>query len=429
MTFGDLSTTAYTRCVSSPIDPHTTPSTLDLGRPKSARISARRGRESPFLLLALRLIFIAMLVVVTTVTVASSRNVEDFGHPTVIGLIIAGVSIGLVVLLLDHLTPKKRLTSVAGVYLGICLGLIAAVAIGSLIDTVAGAWEISSGPAQLYLGLSKLILGIVLCYLSVSIVLTTKDDFRLVIPYVEFNKQPSGLSAILLDSSTIIDGRIESLATSHILDAPLVVPKFVLDELQHLCDSSDKHKRAKGKRGLDVITRMQENTSIDLRIEPVDLDGRGVDRMLVELASREHMRIATSDSGLQKVANISGIVTINLHAISAALQPQLFPGEFVAVEITRVGEQGGQGVGHLADGTMVVIDGAADLVGSRAEGIISNILQTAGGRIIFARGEAPAPGSSESMAAKAVGQPREPLPEGEHTRRQHTPGSRNPRRG
>ncbi len=370
-----------------------------------------------------------MLVVVTTVTVASSRNVEDFGHPTVIGLIIAGISIGLIVLLLDYLTPKKRLTSVAGVYFGICLGLIAAVAIGSLIDTVARAWEISSGPAQLYLGLSKLILGIVLCYLSVSMVLTTKDDFRLVIPYVEFNKQQSGISAILLDSSTIIDGRIEALATSRILDAGLVVPKFVLDELQHLCDSSDKHKRAKGRRGLDLIARMQDNPAIDLRIEPIDLDGRGVDRMLVELASREHMRIATSDSGLQKVANISGVVTINLHAISAALQPQLFPGEVVAVEITRIGEQGGQGVGHLADGTMVVIDGAADLVGSRVEGVINNILQTAGGRIIFARAEAPPPGSSESMAAKAVGQPREPIPDGESPRRHPTPGGRNPRRG
>ncbi|MSR69171.1 MAG: hypothetical protein EXS17_02350 [Phycisphaerales bacterium] len=410
-------------------DQQPTQPTSDLGRPKSAHKPMRRGRESPFLLLAVRLIFIIMLVVVTTVTVASSRNVEDFGHPTVIGLIIAGVSIGLVVLLLDHLTPEKRLTSVAGVYLGICLGLIAAVAIGSLIDTVARAWEISSGPAQLYLGLSKLILGIVLCYLSVSIVLTTKDDFRLVIPYVEFNKQPSGLAAILLDSSTIIDGRIEALATSQILDAPLVVPKFVLDELQHLCDSSDKHKRAKGRRGLDVISRMQENSSIDLRIEPIDLDGRGVDRMLVELASREHMRIATSDSGLQKVANISGIVTINLHAISLALQPQLFPGEIVAVEITRVGEQGGQGVGHLADGTMVVIDGAAELVGSRAEGVINNILQTAGGRIIFARAEAHAPGTSESMAAKAVGQPREPIPENEHARREPSHGGRNPRRG
>ncbi len=429
MTLGDLSTTAYTRFVSSHADPPLTQPTLELDRPKSARRDLRRGRESPFLLLAVRLIFIAMLVVVTTVTVASSRNVEDFGHPTVIGLIIAGVCIGLVVLLLDHLTPKKRLTSVAGVYLGICLGLVAAVAIGSLIDTVARAWEISSGPAQLYLGLSKLILGIVLCYLSVSIVLTTKDDFRLVIPYVEFNKQRSGLSAILLDSSTIIDGRIEALATSQILDAPLVVPQFVLEELQHLCDSSDKHKRAKGRRGLDVVSRMQENTAIDLRVEAIALDGRGVDRMLVELATREHMRIATSDSGLQKVAQISGIITINVHAISALLQPQLFPGENVSVEITRVGEQDGQGVGHLPDGTMVVIDGTAEMVGSRAEGTINNILQTAGGRIIFARPEVHAAGSSESMAAKAVGQPREQLPTHESGRRSPSQGARNPRRG
>ncbi len=398
-------------------------------RAKVARRAPRRGRESPFLLLAVRLIFIAMLVVVTTVTVASSKNVEDFGHPTVIGLIIAGVSIGMVVLLLDHLTPKKRLTSVAGVYFGICLGLIAAVALGSLIDTVARAWEISGGPAQLYLGLAKLILGIVLCYLSVSMVLTTKDDFRLVIPYVEFNRQPSGLSSILLDSSTLIDGRIEALVASHLVDAPLVVPQCVLDELQNLCDSSDKHKRAKGHRGLDVVARMQDNPSIDLRIEAGSLDGRGVDRLLIELAAREHMRIATSDAGLQKVAEINNIVTINLHSIAAGLQPQVSPGESVSVEITRLGEQATQGVGHLPDGTMVVIDGAAHLVGSRVSGVVSNILQAAGGRIIFARLDAPAAGTSESMAARAVSQPREPLPEGDFPRRSPTQGGRNPRRG
>ena len=179
-------------------------------------------------------------------------------------------------------------------------------------------------PEQLANPLTKIILGIIFCYLSVSIVLTTKDDFRLVIPYVEFNKQASGIAPILLDSSTLIDGRIEALAEGHILDAPLVVPKFVLEELQKLCDSNDRQKRARGRRGLDLVAHMQVNTKIDLRIEDIGLDGRGVDRMLVELAMKEHMRIATGDTGLQRVANISGIVTININQIAAALQPPMF---------------------------------------------------------------------------------------------------------
>jgi uncharacterized protein YacL len=400
---------------------------------KSQRKSSQVG-GSGFLLLAVRLIFVALLVVVMTVTVASSRNVQDFGPSTVVGLIIAAVGVGMVVLLLDLLTPNKRLTSVAGVYFGICLGLVAAVAFGALIDTVARAWEILDGPAQLYLSLTKIILGIVFCYLSVSIVLTTKDDFRLVIPYVEFNKQASGIAPILLDSSTLIDGRIEALAEGHILDAPLVVPKFVLEELQKLCDSNDRQKRARGRRGLDLVAHMQVNTKIDLRIEDIGLDGRGVDRMLVELAVKEHMRIATGDTGLQRVANISGIVTININEIAAALQPPMFLGESIGVDITRVGEQEGQGIGHLPDGTMVVIDGGAEKMGTHAIGTVSNILQTAGGRIIFAKIDPPLSGSTESMTAKAVGQPREtqsggnPQTTTDQTRRSNHPSARNPRR-
>lgn len=393
-------------------------------------------RESRFLLLSVRLIFVALLVVVVTAVVASSRNVQEFGPTTLFGLIIAAVGVGIVVLLLDHLTPNKRLTSVAGVYLGICLGLVAAVAFGALIDTVARAWDILDGPAQLYLSLTKIIIGIVLCYLSVSIVLTTKDDFRFIIPYVEFNKQASGISSILLDSSTLIDGRIEALAQVHVLDAPLVVPKFVLEELQKLCDSNDRHKRARGKRGLDLVAHMQENTKIDLRIEDIDLDGRGVDRMLVELAIKEHMRIATSDTGLQRVANISGIVTINVHEIAIALQPPMFLGESIGVEITRVGEQDGQGIGHLPDGTMVVIDGGAEKIGTHVSGTVSNILQTAGGKIVFAKIDPPLSGSTESMAAKAINQPRDPQsgatfqpPNTDPTRRSTPPSARNPRRG
>ena len=388
------------------------------------------------MLLAVRLIFVAMLVIVPTVTVASSKNIDQFGSPTVIGLVIAAFGVGAVVLTLDLLTPNKRLTSVAGMYLGICLGLVAAVALGALIDMISRAWDITEGPAHLYLSLTKVIIGIILCYLSVSIVLTTKDDFRMIIPYVEFNKQPGGIAPILLDSSVLIDGRIESLAECHILDAPLIVPKFVLEELQALCDSEDRHKRARGRRGLDLVAHMQQNSRVDLRIQQVELDGRGVDRMLIELATRDHMRIATGDTGLQRVAEISGVQTINLHEIAAALRPPLFLGESVTVDVTRKGEQAGQGIGHLPDGTMVVVDGAAEKIGDRATGTVSNILQTGGGRIIFAKLDPPTAGSSESMASHATSQPREPLPgSAQHSpstpesARRSTPASvRNPRR-
>ena len=374
--------------------------------PQTGLAGAQSGaRGSKSLLMAVRLIFVVLLVVVTTVTVASSRSVEEFGPSTVLGLIIAAVGVGAVVLLLDFLTPNKRLTSVAGVYIGICAGLIAAVALGALIDTVAEAWEISTGQARLYLGLTKILFGIVFCYLAVSIVLTTKEDFRLVIPYVEFDRQPGSISPILLDSSALIDGRIEALAGSRLLDAPLVVPKFVLEELQALCDSDDRQKRQKGRRGLDLVARLQENSNADVRIEAIDLNGRGVDKMLVELAQRDHMRIATGDRGLQKVAQISGIVTINIHEIADALRPPLYPGEHLLIDVTKPGEQAGQGIGHLADGTMVIIDGAAEMLRTTVTCTVTNVLQTSGGRIIFAKVEGAIPGTSESMAQAATRQP------------------------
>ena len=160
------------------------------------------------------------------------------------------------------MTPNKRLSSVVGVYLGICFGLIAAVAIGFLIDVVAkalGGDQTNSGTVTVYLGISKAALALVLCYLSVSVVLTTKDDFRLVIPYVEFARQVRGVGPLLIDTSALIDGRIDAVGQAGFLDAPILIPTFVLEELQRLADSQDRQKRIRGRRGLDMVSKLQEN--------------------------------------------------------------------------------------------------------------------------------------------------------------------------
>ncbi len=382
-------------------------------------------RRSGFLLVAVRLIFIVTLVSVVMATVASARSTAEFGPSTVAGFIIAAAGVALVVLLLDALTPNKRLTSIVGIYLGICLGLVVALAIGSIIDIVARAWEVNSDTALLYVGLIKIVVGLVLCYFSVSFVLTTKDDFRLVIPYVEFSKQPRGVRPIVLDTSTLIDGRIESIAASRLLDASLVVPRFVLDELQQLADSADRQKRARGRRGLDIVARLQAEPFADVRIEDPALERKPVDRMLVDYARGERLRIATTDSALQRVAEISGVPTINLHDFAAALRPSIGPGDPVDVEVSRVGEHPGQGVGYMPDGTMVVIEGAADLMGTVVRGIVVNSVQTAAGRILFAKSEPARPGSAESMAEAATSQPRVT---DRPARERPGPGARNPRR-
>ena len=307
-------------------------------------------------------------------------------------MMISISAIGIIVLLVDARTPNKRLTSVVGVYLGLCVGLIGALAINALIDVVAEAWGLkranpgtSPTPIEIYLGLAKVIIAIVLCYLAVSIVLTTKDDFRVVIPYVEFTKQVRGVRPLLLDSSVLIDGRLEALAETGFLAAPVVVPQFVLDELQTLADSSDKLKRARGRLGLTVLGRLQASPFLDITLDDTVVEGRSVDHKLLQLAADQNMRVLTTDYNLDKVAEIRGVPVLNVNEVAQALKAQVIPGEDLRIEIVKRGESPKQGVGYLPDGTMVVVEEAAELLGREVTVTVTNSLQTSAGRMIFGK--------------------------------------------
>ncbi|MCH8165593.1 MAG: PIN/TRAM domain-containing protein [Planctomycetes bacterium] len=359
-----------------------------------AIFAKKQRRSEKLLLLVARLLFLVLLVTVTVLTIASAKGElpEEFDLTTVAGLFLASMAVGVIVLVVDAMTPNKRLTSVVGVYLGICVGLIGALAIGALLDVVAEAWDIkTTQPGQpptrmeIYLGLGKVIIAIVLCYLAVSVVLTTKDDFRLVIPYVEFAKQVRGVRPLLVDSSVLIDGRIEALARTGFLVAPLVVPQFVIDELQMLADSSDKLKRGRGRRGLTMVSNLQEIPAVDLTIDTTEVEGRSVDHMLLQMAGDQKMRVLTTDYNLNKVAQIKGVGVLNLNELANAIKPQVIPGEPLTIEIVKRGESAQQGVGYLADGTMVVVEDAADRIGAEVSLIVTNSLQTSAGRMIFGR--------------------------------------------
>jgi len=183
------------------------------------RPATEAARSNRLLMLVIRLLFMVLLVAVTLLTLASQRQPGDFNSTTFLGLLVAAAALGLVIVLVDAITPNKRLASVVAVYLGICFGLIGALAVGALIDTVARAWELERGPAAIYIQLAKGLVGITLCYLSVSVVLSTKDDLRLVIPYVEFSRQLRGVRPLVVDTSVLIDGRIDGLGQTGFLDA------------------------------------------------------------------------------------------------------------------------------------------------------------------------------------------------------------------
>jgi len=390
---------------SAPASAEASVSTPSIDRPAPRLPESREARSGRLLMLVIRSVFMILLVSVTLLTVNSVRGTGDFTYSTMVGLIISMVAVGLLVLAVDALTPNKRLAGVVGIYLGVCLGLIGAVAFGALIDVIARAWEIQQS-LGVYLPLTKSVVGLVFCYLSISVVLTTKDDFRLVIPYVEFSRTRRGVRPWLVDTSVLIDGRLPALAATGFVDAPIVVPQFVVDELQKLADSGDRGKRGRGRRGLELLARLRESPYADVSLQDFRVAGMGVDRMLVEAARGEGLRILTLDSNLEAVARIQGVTALNLNDLATTLRPALGPGDTASVQVTKRGEGERQGVGYLPDGTMVVIEEGQSRVGTTVAVVVTNAVQTAAGRLLFAKIEGVAPATSESMADAATRQAR-----------------------
>jgi uncharacterized protein YacL len=233
------------------------------------------------------------------------------------------------------------------------------------------------------------ILTVMICYICVSTLLPTKDDFRFIIPYMEFSKEVKGARPLVLDTSVIIDGRIADVADSRVIDQPMVVPRFVLQELQGIADSSDKLRRNRGRRGLDILNRLQKSGTIEVKIFDADLPElagvREVDQKLVIVAKHLGGKVVTNDYNLNKIAKLQGVDVINLNDLANAMKPIVLPGENLMVKLIKRGEEHGQGVGYLDDGTMVVTEHGVHHLGETVRLTVTSVLQTSAGRMIFGR--------------------------------------------
>ncbi|RLA99518.1 MAG: PIN domain nuclease [Deltaproteobacteria bacterium] len=190
----------------------------------------------------------------------------------------------------------------------------------------------------------------------------------------------------VLDTSSIIDGRIADVCETGFLEGPILIPQFVLRELQHIADSTDPLKRNRGRRGLDVLDRLQKQSKARVEIVEEDIpEIKEVDGKLVELAKRRGAKIITNDYNLNKVAGLHGIEVLNINELSTALRPVVLPGESIHVQIIREGKEPEQGVGYLEDGTMVVVEGGKRLIGQELAVLVTSVLQTPAGRMIFGR--------------------------------------------
>ena len=324
---------------------------------------------------------------------------------------------------IDILAPRKKLSVFAGTFFGLLVGAAIAYAltfvVPLLVDQAIGLLgkPLTGDVRADVIQFVNVMVGIICCYLSISFILQTKDDFRFIIPYVEFSKQVKGARPMLLDTSVLIDGRIADVASTGILESQLIVPRFVLDELQTIADSADRLKRNRGRRGLDVLAELQNNRRAEVILyaahahpasptDPAadaDLD---VDQRLVALAQELNGRVLTNDYNLNKVAQLRGVDVINLNDLSNALKPVVLPGERMRVQIVKAGAEPGQGVGYLEDGTMVVVADARQHLNEEVEFVVTNAMQTSAGRMIFGRMTAAADGGGAAPTPQPERRPR-----------------------
>ena len=286
---------------------------------------------------------------------------------------------------IDIFIPRKRVEVISAIYFGLLIGVLLSYLMLQAIHPVFDAMKM-----QQYRGGIGMVLTLTITYFSSSLLMQTRDDFRFVIPYVEFARELKGSHPLILDSSALIDGRIADVVETKIIDSKMIVPDFVLKEVQDIADSQDKNRRTRGRRGLDVLAKLQqmphaEVTVYDTKKREGEVRSTTVDQRLVELAKELNGRIVTSDFNLNKVAGVQGVEVINLNDVASSLRPRYLPGDTLKVRVMREGEAPGQGVGYLDDGTMVVCEQTRDQIGKEVDVTVTSMLQSSSGRMIFAR--------------------------------------------
>jgi uncharacterized protein YacL len=326
---------------------------------------------------AIRILFLALC---STAGYAISQVSPDFVAMNQSGLlgVLMGFGFGGLLIAVDEMLKSFSLRAFSAITFGLLLGTVVAMLIdkSGLFDNADGQqrWLIRLG---LFLGFTYI--GIILAVRS------NKEDFSLIIPYVRFSPQNKPDNLLLLDTSVIIDGRIADLIEMKFLEGLIIVPRFVLKELQQVADSADAIKRARGRRGLEMLNRIQRNSNIEVRIHDGDFpDEKEVDSKLVRLARNLNARLFTNDYNLSKIAELQKVNYVNLHEVAKTLKVILLPGEMLQLRLVREGKDKGQGVGYLPDGTMVVVTNGQTQVGQQVEAQVQSLLQTGAGIIVFA---------------------------------------------
>lgn len=339
------------------------------------------------LLFIIRALYI-LICVGAIATFSFSKNVSaptivtENPFPSFLVMLLLTMSI----LMIDVLIPRKRVEVMSAIYFGLLIGVLLAYLLNLALRPLFEMRDLFGTEGDAFQGGATLLSILILPYLCITFMLQTKDQFRFVIPYVEFSRELKGGRPMILDSSALIDGRIADVVETNIIDAQLVVPQFILQEVQDIADSHDKVRRSRGRRGLDILKRLQQNPKVDIRVQETEVtNSKTVDQRLIELSREQNGRLVTNDVNLNKLAGVQGVDVINLNDVSNALKPRFIPGEHVRIRIIKEGEGQGQGVGYLDDGTMVVVEHGVRQMGHEVDTVVTSVLQNSAGRMIFSR--------------------------------------------
>ncbi|MDQ3805663.1 MAG: TRAM domain-containing protein [Acidobacteriota bacterium] len=312
---------------------------------------------------------------------AAPGGVHLFGIPTqCVSALLAALIAGAIILF-EMRIQKASLKTLIGAAVGSILGIIGGVLIGFLVsyqDSIA-----IHGSTKAFL---TLLLVFLMAYIGLMVGAAKGDYLELSALGGIFSDKATRHDVKILDTSVIIDGRIADVAETGFLSGTIIIPQFILRELQQVADSPDSSKRQRGRRGLDMLNRLQSNPSLDIQVVDTDYPAvKEVDLKLLELSKQLDGVVVTNDFNLNKVAQLHGIQVLNINELANSLKPVVLPGEAMRVFILKEGKEYNQGVAYLDDGTMVVVDNARRMIGKNADIAVTSVLQTTAGKMIFGR--------------------------------------------